>query len=308
MMELTRLQFDILSHLAESRPFSGAQQTAAGGGPCPHTADTAMQALQAAGLVHSGGITPAGTAALEPYRAKRAIFLAAGFGSRMLPLTKTTPKPLIRVNGTRIIDTLLDACLSKGIDEIYIVRGYLAEQFDQLLQKYPMLRFIENPDYDSANNIASVMAARHLLSNAYILESDLLLSNPALITRYHYTSDVPGIWKKHTDDWCLMTDSDGFVCDEKIGGDSTYQMVGIYYLNAADGKRLSGHLEEAFLAPGGRDRYWETVPNLFCKGQYQICVRPCQDGDITEIDTLDELISLDGSYKQRQITAENAKN
>ena len=68
---------------------------------------------------------------------KRAVFVAAGFGSRMVPITLNTPKPLVRVNGTRIIDTLLDAVVEAGIPEIVIVRGYLGEQFDQLLYKYP---------------------------------------------------------------------------------------------------------------------------------------------------------------------------
>lgn len=57
--------------------------------------------------------------------------MAAGFGSRMLPITVNTPKPMVRVNGIRIIDTLIDALLKAHIEEIYIVRGYLAEEFEQ---------------------------------------------------------------------------------------------------------------------------------------------------------------------------------
>ena len=65
--------------------------------------------------------------------------------------------------------------MAAGIDDITIVRGYLAEQFDQLLYKYPMLKFIENPAYNETNNISSAMCARYNLSNAYILEADILL-------------------------------------------------------------------------------------------------------------------------------------
>ena len=50
-----------------------------------------------------------------------------------MPITLNTPKPLIRVQGRRIIDSLLDAVYAAGIEEVYVVRGYLAEQFDQLL-------------------------------------------------------------------------------------------------------------------------------------------------------------------------------
>ena len=81
------------------------------------------------GTVENGRITKTGLDALEP-RVKKAVIVAAGFGTRMVPLTFNTPKPLIRVRGERIIDSQIDACLNAGIDEIYIVRGYLAEQFD----------------------------------------------------------------------------------------------------------------------------------------------------------------------------------
>ena len=89
-----------------------------------------VKALTEAGLMAGGKITEAGLEALEPYRVKRAVFLAAGFGSRMVPITFNTPKPLVRVHGVRIIDTLLDAVVAAGIPEIVVVRGYLGEQFD----------------------------------------------------------------------------------------------------------------------------------------------------------------------------------
>ena len=119
-------------------------------------------------LVDNYSITNFGFEALEPYRCKRAVFIAAGFGSRMLPITLNTPKPLVRVHGTRIIDRLIDACLEAGIDDIYIVRGYLGELFDQLLYKYPMIKFLENPLYQEANYISSALIAKNLLQNAYV--------------------------------------------------------------------------------------------------------------------------------------------
>ncbi len=117
-------------------------------------------------------MTGAGIDALEPYRVKRAFFIAAGFGSRLVPIILNTPKPLVRVNDVRIIDCLIDACIAKGINEIYIVRGYLSEQFDPLLYKYPIIRFLENPVFNEANNISSAMVARFMLSNAYVFEAD----------------------------------------------------------------------------------------------------------------------------------------
>lgn len=82
--------------------------------------------------------------------------------------------------------------MTAGIEEIYLVRGYLAEQFDRLLYKYPNIRFIENPVYNEANNISSLMCVRSLLQNAYVFEGDMLLSNKALVTKYQYSSK----WRK----------------------------------------------------------------------------------------------------------------
>ena len=295
-MELTQKQFDILTTMASDMGKYSQRQLEEKTGHSLGTINKIMKEFIDNGLVADGTITAEGLNALEPYRAKRAVFIAAGFGSRLVPLTLNTPKPLVRVNGKRIIDTLIDACLEAGINEIYIVRGYLAEQFDQLLYKYPMIKFLENPSYNEANNISSAMVARYLLQNAYVFESDLIISNPSIITKYHYTSDVLGIWKERTDDWCLDVDKNGYVCEEKVGGLNTYQMVGIYYWTAEDGAKLAGHIQEAFLAPGGKERYWETVPNQVFKGQYKIKVRPCKDEDIVEIDTFRELKAIDKTY------------
>lgn len=295
-MELTRKQFDILSTLALEAEALTQRQLEAKTGYSLGTINKAMKELVDAGLICDGEVSAKGLAALEPYRAKKAIFIAAGFGTRLVPVTLNTPKPLVRVNGVRIIDTLIDACLEAGISEIYIVRGYLAEQFDQLLYKYPMIKFLENPAYNEANNISSAMVARYLMQDAYIFEADLLISNPKIIRKYNYNSNVLGIWKDRTDDWCLVPDKDRCVSEEKVGGLDCYQMVGIYYFNAADGARLSEHIKQAYTAPGGKERYWETVPNQAFRGQYKIEIIPCEDSDIVEIDTFRELKAIDKTY------------
>lgn len=172
-MGLSRTQFDLMTSLEAAGSRTPTQrELAAASGRSVGTVNKTLKELQELGYVQKNQLTPQGLAALEPYRAKRAVFVAAGFGSRMVPITLNTPKPLVRVNGTRMIDTLLDAVVAAGIQEIYIVRGYLAEQFDQLLFKYPMIKFIENPAYNEAKNIASLMCARYLLQNAYVLEAD----------------------------------------------------------------------------------------------------------------------------------------
>jgi CTP:phosphocholine cytidylyltransferase-like protein len=247
-------------------------------------------------LVTATDLDAVGLRALEPYRAKRAVFLAAGFGSRMAPLTLATPKPLIPVNGTRIIDTLLDAACAAGIEEIIIVRGYLSEQFDRLKDKYPRIEFLENPYYNEANNISSVFCARNLLQNAYVIESDLLLYNPKLITKYQYTSNYLGVPVEHTDDWCFDT-KDGVITRISVGGRNCHHMFGISYWNRTDGARLADHIKQIYEIPGGKQRYWDEVALKDYINDYTVEVRECAFDDITEIDTLDELKILDKFYR-----------
>lgn len=296
-MEFTRKQFDILETFATTKETLTQRKLEEITGYSLGTINRVMKELVEFGYVQDGGITNSGVNALEPYRAKRAIFIAAGFGSRLVPITFNTPKPLVRVHGVRIIDHLIDACLAAGVNEIYIVRGYLAEQFDQLLYKYPMIKFLENPVYNEANNISSSLVARYMLSNAYVFEADLLISNPAIIKKYHYTSDFLAIKKLRSDDWCFRV-KDGIIVEEKVGGegDDIWQMVGISYWNETDGNRLSQDIADVYVSPGGKERYWEQVPLVYCKSHYAIEVRACVDEDIVEIDTFKELKAIDKTY------------
>ncbi|MCQ2398021.1 MAG: NTP transferase domain-containing protein [Sphaerochaetaceae bacterium] len=294
-MELSRKQFDVLEILAgqkeplRQRQLEGFTDYSLG------TVNRVYNELVNWGFVSDGIITPEGLEALEPYRVKRAVFIAAGFGTRLMPVTLNTPKPLVRVNGKRIIDGLIDACIGIGIQDIVIVRGYLAEQFDQLLYKYPMLKFIENSAYNEANNISSAMCARFLLANSYVFEADLLLNNPKIIKKYHYSSNYLGIKKERTDDWCFKM-KDGYISSQQIGGVDCYQEVGISYWNEADGKKLAEHIKQAYETPGGKELYWDQAQFGIFKGEYKVEVRECDEKDVIEIDTFNELKSIDKSY------------
>ena len=296
-MELTRKQFDILEALATNKESLTQRQLEEITGHSLGTVNRVLKELTELGFVEDGKITNSGVNALEPYRCKRAVFIAAGFGTRLVPITFNTPKPLVRVHGVRIIDRLIDACLEAGINEIYIVRGYLSELFDQLLYKYPMIKFLENPVYNEANNISSSLVARYMLSNAYVFEADLLISNPKIIKKYHYTSDFLAIKKERSDDWCFRV-KDGIIIEQKVGGkgDDIWQMVGISYWSEADGHKLSQDIADVYASPGGKERYWEQVPLNYRKEHYQVEVRPCVDEDIVEIDTFKELKAIDKTY------------
>ena len=246
-------------------------------------------------ITEDNQITKAGLDALKPYRVKRAIFLAAGFGSRLVPITLNTPKPLVLVNGKKIIETLLDACVKAEIEEIIIVTGYLYEQFEILKKKYPQIKFIVNKKYNEANNISSAYLVKDKFANAYVLESDLYLYNPNLIRKYEYQSNFLGKYVTVTDDWCLET-KNGIITKEKVGGYNCYQMYGISYYNKEDAKKIEKDIETVYNSPGGKEKYWEQVILDVCKKNYQIYIRECYEGDIIEIDTFNELKAIDKTY------------
>ena len=287
-VSLSRKQFDIMTLLEKGEISLTQREIAEKTGMSIDSANRAIAALSEMGLICDGALTEAGYAALEPYRVKRAVFIAAGFGSRLVPITLNTPKPLVRVNGTRMIDTLLDAVVAAGIEEIYLVRGYLGEQFDQLLYKYPNIKFIENPYYNEANNISSALLVRNLLQNAYVLEADLVLSNPEIITKYQYTSNYLGVATNFTDDWCFET-KNRVITKVKVGGNDCHHMFGISYWTEEAGAKLCDDIKKVYEMPGGKERYWDQVALEYCHQNYRVEVRECTFEDIVEIDSFSDL-------------------
>lgn len=292
---MTFKEFEVLQKLASAEKKLSQRELARETGFSVGTVNTTVAHLSQQGLLQDGCITAAGIDALEPYRVKRAIILAAGFGERLVPITLNTPKSLVLVKGRRIIDSLLDAIVAAGIEQIVIVRGYLREQFDQLLYKYPNLEFVDNPDYNEENNISSVMKVRNLLANSYVCEGDIILHNPRIIQKYQFQSNYCGVKCQRTDDWCF-SEYRGRIRNLAVGGENCYQMMGISYWTEDDGSRLSDFVKQVYEAPGGRERFWDTVPLQYYADEFDVAVRGCSFEDFTEIDTFNELKSLDSVY------------
>lgn len=292
---MTFKEFEVLQKLASAEKKLSQRELARETGFSVGTVNTTVAHLSEQGLLQDGCITAAGIDALEPYRVKRAIILAAGFGERLVPITLNTPKSLVLVKGRRIIDSLLDAIVAAGIGQIVIVRGYLREQFDQLLYKYPNLEFVDNPDYNEENNISSVMKVRNLLANSYVCEGDIILHNPRIIQKYQFQSNYCGVKCQRTDDWCF-SEYRGRIRNLAVGGENCYQMMGISYWTEDDGSRLSDFVKQVYEAPGGRERFWDTVPLQYYADEFDVAVRGCSFEDFTEIDTFNELKSLDSVY------------
>lgn len=125
---------------------------------------------------------------------KRAVIMAAGTGKRMRPVTLSTPKPLIKVNGVRMIDTVIQGLQKNGIREIYVVVGYLKEKFLCLTEEYNDVMLIENPYYNTCNNISSLYMARDYIEDVMILDGDQLICHPEILKPEFEHSGYHAVW------------------------------------------------------------------------------------------------------------------
>ena len=67
---------------------------------------------------------------------KKAVVLAAGFGTRLRPLTLSRPKPLLPVMGEPMLGRILDMLVSWGVEEITVNAHYLADQVESFVKEY----------------------------------------------------------------------------------------------------------------------------------------------------------------------------
>ena len=103
---------------------------------------------------------------------KNAIILAAGFGMRMVPINTEAPKALLEVNSEPLIERIIKQLHEVGIKEIYVVVGFLKEQFEYLIDEYDV-ELVVNPEYAVKNNLHSLKLVLNHLSNSYIIPCDI---------------------------------------------------------------------------------------------------------------------------------------
>ena len=229
-------------------------------------------------------------------RAKRAIIMAAGYGSRMRPVTDAVPKPLIPVRGVRILDTQIAALHENGIYEIYVVTGHLRECFRGLEAQYPGVKVLHNPDYEKGNNITSMYYARACLDACVILDGDILIRNPKVLTPEYEHSTYCCTWFEdvHTE-WIFRHDPDWAITEVLQEGGTGWGLRSISFWTREDACRLRDQVEMAY-EEGLRDAYWDYIPVVAHRADYDLHIRPIPDEDILELDTFEELCQADPAY------------
>ena len=245
-------------------------------------------------------LTPAGQDYLAPFRVDGAVILAAGFGSRFVPLTYERPKGLLKVNGERMIARQSRQLRDVGIPDITLVVGYLKEAFEYLIDLYGV-KLLYNPDYSTMNNISSVYHAASLFEdrNVYLLSSDNWMQENLFHTY------EPGSWyaavhvSGETREWVLHYNKKEVITGVEIGGRDADVMYGPVYLSREFSAALLPALKEAYRTPGKEQYYWENVylDLLAAKKAPPLSVNLQPDGVIYEFENLEELRAFDVSYR-----------
>lgn len=232
-------------------------------------------------------------AELNKHRVKNAIILAAGFGSRCVPLTYETPKGLLEVYGQPMIERQIEQLTEKGITDIIIVVGYKKEAFDYLIDKYNV-KLIYNPKYMTKNNLASLYYAAEYLNSSYILPSDIWIENNIFNT-FEVQSWYSSIYiDGATNEWCVTTSASDKIKAISIGGKDAWVLMGPAYFSPSFSTGFKQYLTEYYNRPGTDDYYWEHI----LKEQTQTLPMHInhQSGNVHEFESLEELRVFDPSY------------
>lgn len=234
---------------------------------------------------------------VEPFKVDNAIIMAAGFGSRFVPLTYETPKGLLEVHGERMLERQIEQLHEVGITDITIVVGYLKEKFEYLIDKYG-IKLIYNPEYDTKNNISSIYHVRHLLRNSYILCSDNYMTKN-LFDTYEFESWYSAVKAEgETDEWCLYTDKKDRINRIEVGGANEWHMYGPVYFSKEFSEKFVPLLEKIYEEPRSENFYWEDVYKENLK-ELDMYINRQQKTTVYEFENLEELREYDHSYRDR---------
>ncbi|ABK60932.1 sugar phosphate nucleotidyltransferase [Clostridium novyi] len=226
----------------------------------------------------------------------RAIILAAGKGTRLRPLTEFTPKPLIKVNGKPIIERQIECLIEKGIKEIIIVTGYLAEKFDYILEKYDYIniKLVYNENYDKFNNIYTMYLVKEYLNDTYVLDGDVYINNNFINPNLN-RSTYFGIEKNNfQDEWVIYEKSNKIenINVESAINEHKVMLSGISYWSSEDGRVITDILKETLKTNMWTNLYWDNIvkDNL---NKVEVYLHKINKYDCFEIDSIEDLNAVE---------------
>ena len=137
------------------------------------------------------------------------------------------------------------------------------------------------------------------MEDCIILDGDQLIHNPEILSPQFQRSGYNAVFcEEQTNEWLMQVEHGVVKSCSRTGGSHGWQLYSISRWSAEDGKKLKKHLEQEFES-GNTQIYWDDVV-MFCHfSEYELGIREMQKSDIIEIDTLEELVGIDESYRNR---------
>ncbi|QCJ44146.1 CTP--phosphocholine cytidylyltransferase [Bacillus sp. S3] len=229
----------------------------------------------------------------------RAIILAAGLGTRLRPLTLTTPKALTVVNGKPMLETQIEYLQEIGVDEIIVLTGYLAEKFEYLKEKYGVT-LVHNDKYDIYNNIYTMYLVREYLHDTYVIDGDNYLHRNFLLkepqTSMYFSAKKPDF----KGEWIIRYDDNYRVTDIVVGdGDHEHILCGVSYWSEEDGRYIIGKLEELVASGNFKDFWWDEIVKLHIR-DLNVYLQEIHPDDSYEIDSVADLEKVNKLLAERR--------
>ena len=228
---------------------------------------------------------------------KSAVILAAGFGMRMVPINTELPKGLLTVKGERLIERIIGQLKEAGVNNIYIVVGFMKEKYEYLIEKYGV-KLIVNEDYTTKNNLYTLKSALPYMSNSYIVPCDIWcrvnpFKNSELYSWYMMCDEIiPGSNVKVNRKKEIV---------KNINLDEGNRMIGISYVLNEDLNAIKKNVEYMTAHHRFDGVFWEDA--AFDKNKMILSSRDVKSEDFVEIDTYEQLRELDNDSKQLKTEA-----
>ena len=214
---------------------------------------------------------------------------------RMVPINTETPKALLRVKGEVLIERHIRHLKEAGVENIYIVVGFMKEAFEYLIDKYGV-KLLVNPDYSTKNNMYSLLKAIKYIKNSYIIPCDVWCEeNP--YRSYELYSWYMVTTANDEDSVVRVNRKKELVLDTK----DCRRMVGIAYIDSEAADKLIYNIDSMCKVPDNYDLFWESC--LVENGRYLINARVVDDKFVIEINTYEQLREIDSNSVQLKSNA-----
>ncbi|NLW15745.1 MAG: NTP transferase domain-containing protein [Erysipelothrix sp.] len=246
-------------------------------------------------LADSYSITQKGQELLESNKVDNAVIMAAGFGSRFVPMTYDTPKGLLEVYGEVMIERQIKQLHEVGIKDITIVVGYLKEKFEYLTDEFGV-KLIFNPDYSIKNNISTLFYAKEELKNTYVLTSDIYMTENLYRPYESFSFYAAEYSVEETDEWTVKINKDNLITEvNPEGGKDAWIMYGPTFFKEDFSKKIVELIDSYYTETKSAQWYWEDV-YLRHLDDLDMYIRKYPNDIILEFESLEELRVYDKSY------------